>query len=117
MKKTLIALGLVVGIAAVPAVANATPGHYTRGANVTVYLTSDGGCATAYYPRGGEEFFCGTKAWKQYNIQPGNTYGANVAPYTLANVYCRVVDDATGDTIKADFGYRGGAALCLLNAI
>lgn len=117
MKKALIALGLVAGIAAVPAVANATPGQYTTGGNVTITLAVENGCATAHYPKGGTATFCGRTSFRQYAIVRGDKFGANVVSYSGNSVFCKVTDDVTGDIIKADFGYAGGAAICMTNAV
>lgn len=96
--------------------AQATPGRYTPGGNVTVTVTAWGGCATVYYPRGGSDAFCGSESWQQFGIVPGDRFGGNVVSYSGASVSCRVVDNSSGDTVWADYGYAGGAALCMRTA-
>lgn len=118
IRKTIAAGALVLGAATfAPAVAQATPGQYTRGADVTVVLAVDNGCATAYYPKGATDTFCGRMTWQQRAITPGDKFGANVMSYTGSSVYCKVIDNATGDVIKADYGYIGSAAICMTNAL
>lgn len=97
--------------------AQATPGRYTPGGNVTVTVSAlGGGCATVYYPRGGSDAFCGSESWRQFGIVPGDRFGGNVVSHTGASVSCRVVDDSSGDTVWADFGYAGDAAVCMRTA-
>lgn len=111
----LVAAGLITGGTAI---ANATPGKYTYGGSVSIILVvTDGGCATAYYPKGGSDPFCGSMTFRQGPIDPGDKFGANVVSYGGYSVACRVIDNSTGDYIKSDFGYAGGAAVCMSRAV
>ena len=119
-----IALGLMafvmfVSIGNAGGEANATPGSYTEGGNVTIYLSTGSSvkCATAFYPRGGADAFCGTTSFKQYGVRKGDKFGANAMSYNGNSVMCRIVDDSTGDIVHQDFGYAGGAAVCMTNAL
>ena len=116
-----IAAGLTAFIALVsfnPTHAHATPGQYTNGGNITITVAAEAGrCATVFYPQGGTDVFCGQKTFKQYGLTPGYKFGANVVSYSGNSVFCKIVDDSTGDIVKMDYGYAGGSANCMANSV
>lgn len=113
----LTAFVLFVSIGNAAGEANATPGKYTIGGDITIVVAAEAGCATVYHPNGNFDTFCGQMVLRQKELVPGQKFGANVVSYTGRSVFCKVTDDSTGDVIKADFGYAGGAAICMSNSI
>jgi len=100
------------------ATADATPGRYTHGGDVRVYVAvSDGYCATVTWPKGTTTTTCDVDFTTQDAIVPGDVFGAKVVSYSGGGVACSVVDVDSGDTIYEDSASSYDTADCIRNAV
>lgn len=100
-----------------PGAADATPGHYTRGGDVRVYVAvSEGYCATVTWPRGYTSTTCDVDWTVQEAIVEGDRFGAEITSYSGGGVACSIVDVETGDTVYEDSAGGGYTADCIRTA-
>lgn len=100
------------------ATVDATPGRYTHGGDVRVYVAvSDGYCATVTWPKGYTSTTCDVDSTTQDAIVPGDKFGATITSYSGGGVACSVVDVDSGDTIYEDSASSYDTADCLRNAV
>lgn len=116
--RTLTTLGVGTALAFGLASGTGDASAYTEGEDVIIYagVISDD-CATATWPRGYEEAFCGTERARQGPVTVGDRFGVKVTSYMGGDVYCSVYDAYSGDLIVRRYGYNGQTANCMMRAV
>ncbi|MGW6035606.1 hypothetical protein ACWFOS_18310 [Gordonia terrae] len=120
-----VGVGAVLGLLAFgagTAAAAPSPVAYTKHGDVLVTLAVAGGCSTITWPKGTTDTLCDFEDGesyqaRQYDIVPGDTFGASIESWVDAGVSCRVLDITTGDLVHKASAGGGGTADCLRHAV